>query len=137
MINDSVKNCSHLAFITFEYYLISITFNNINYNKTFISTIAISFVFILVAGLLFFVSAISHQTFAQDTLTIKETIEKLFPNENEEPGSQTVVNETSSIVQQEKHEQVGGSTLEEQLKLAQEKLNQLGLGFISDMVVNR
>src|SRR5215204_5595991 len=107
-------------------------FNNINYNKTFISTIAISFVFILVAGLLFFVSAISHQTFAQDTLTIKETIEKLFPNENEEPGSQTVVNETSSIVQQEKHEQVGGSTLEEQLKLAQEKLNQLGLGFISD-----
>jgi len=46
-------------------------FNNINYNKTFISTIAISFVFILVAGLLFFVSAISHQTFAQDTLTIK------------------------------------------------------------------
>jgi len=112
-------------------------FNNINYNKTFISTIAISFIFILVAGLLFFVSAISHQTFAQDTLTIKETIEKLFPNENEEPGSQTVVNETSSIVQQEKHEQVGGSTLEEQLKLAQEKLNQLGLGFISDMVVNR
>ena len=30
MINDSVKNCSHLAFITFEYYLISITFSYIN-----------------------------------------------------------------------------------------------------------
>jgi phosphoglycerate-specific signal transduction histidine kinase len=58
-------------------------FSSINYynNKIFIST-TISFLLTLVAGLLFFVSAISHQTFSQDTLTIKEALEQSFGKEN-------------------------------------------------------
>lgn len=42
----------------------------------------------LVVGL-FFVSAITYQTFAQDTLTIKEALEKTFGKENGELENQT------------------------------------------------
>ena len=48
----------------------------------FISTTTMLFIFTITLGLLFFVSAISHQTFAQDTLTIKEALEQTFGKEN-------------------------------------------------------
>jgi hypothetical protein len=59
-------------------------FSRINYynNKIFRSTITISFLLTLIAGLLFFVSVISNQTFAQNTLTIKEILEQSFGKEN-------------------------------------------------------
>jgi hypothetical protein len=41
-------------------------FGGINYNKTFISTTTMLFIFTITLGLLFFVSALSHQTFAQE-----------------------------------------------------------------------
>jgi hypothetical protein len=63
-------------------------FGGINYNKTFISTTML-FIFTITLTLLFFVSAVSHQTFAQDTfLTIKEALEKSFGNENGEESEE-------------------------------------------------
>ena len=41
-------------------------FGGINYNKTFISTTTMLFIFTITLGLLFFVSALSHQIFAQE-----------------------------------------------------------------------
>jgi SLAP domain-containing protein len=41
-------------------------FGGINYNKTFILTTTMLFIFTITLGLLFFVSAVSHQTFAQE-----------------------------------------------------------------------
>lgn len=67
-------------------------FSTINYNnnKTFIPTTTISFVLTLIAGVLFFVSTISQQTFAQDTfLTINEALEQTFGKENGELENET------------------------------------------------
>jgi hypothetical protein len=62
---------------------------NKNKNKTFIPTATISFVLTLAAGLLFFVSTISQQTFAQDTfLTIKQALEKSFGKEHGEESEE-------------------------------------------------
>jgi hypothetical protein len=66
-------------------------FSTINYNnnKTFLPTTTISFVLTIVVGVLFFVSTISRQTFAQDTfLTIKEALEKSFGKENGEESEE-------------------------------------------------
>jgi hypothetical protein len=165
-------------------------FSSINNNndKTFISTITISFVLTITTGSLFFVSAISNQTFAQEGFTledldpieresllsnltdssnnnilqkVKVSISAKEPNEGlttdelvngtilleNETRNETIIGRqekqeqgTTSLEEQlklaqekiKKQEHVGGSTLEEQLKLAQEKLNQLGLGSFSN-----
>jgi hypothetical protein len=61
----------------------------------------------------------------KDLIKQEESVNETIALENE------IINETV-IGQQEKQEQTRGSTLEEQLKLAQEKLNLLGLGSFSD-----